>query len=193
MFKLYSKASLPTIFGDFTIYAFKDDDDPREHTVLVKGEVFGKDLVPIRIHSECLTGEVFGSKRCDCRSQLIKSLEILSKQEFGVLIYLRQEGRGIGLFNKIKAYSLQEQGYDTVEANVLLGLPIDGREYSFAINVLKYFDITRIKLMSNNPLKFEFLKNNGIEVVERIPILSEPTPEDQFYLETKKHRLGHQL
>ncbi len=193
MFKLYSKAKLPTIFGDFSIYAFKDDDDPREHAVIVRGDVFGKDAVPLRIHSECLTGDVFGSKRCDCRSQLIKSLEILAKKEYGILIYLRQEGRGIGLFNKIKAYSLQEQGYDTVEANVMLGLPIDSREYGFALNVLNYFEIKRVRLMSNNPLKFEFLQNKGIEVIERIPLVTEPTPEDQFYLETKKNRLGHQL
>ncbi len=193
MFKLYSKANLPTVFGDFKVYAFKDENDQREHAVLVRGDVFGKDSVPVRIHSECLTGDVFGSKRCDCRSQLIKAMEMLAREDFGILIYLRQEGRGIGLFNKIKAYSLQEQGYDTVEANLMLGLPIDSREYSFAINVLNYFEIRRIKLMSNNPLKFEFLKSNGIEVVERIPIISEPTPEDKFYLETKKTRLGHQL
>lgn len=193
MFKLYSKASLPTIYGEFTIYAFKDNDDAREHAVLVRGDVFGKDSVPVRIHSECLTGEVLGSKRCDCRSQLMKSLEMLAEKEYGILIYLRQEGRGIGLFNKIKAYSLQDQGYDTVEANLMLGLPIDSREYSFAINVLKYFGIERIRLMSNNPLKFEFLEAHGIKVEERIPIITEPTPEDKFYLETKKTRLGHQL
>lgn len=193
MFKLYSKANLPTIHGDFTIYVFKDSDDIREHAVLVRGDVTGKKSVPVRIHSECLTGEVLGSKRCDCRTQLNKALEILSKEEYGMLIYLRQEGRGIGLFNKIKAYSLQDQGYDTVEANVLLGLPVDDRDYSFAINVLRYFNIDSIKLMSNNPLKFEFLKKNGIDVVDRIPMITEPTPEDQFYLETKKMRLGHQL
>ncbi len=193
MLTLYSKAKLPTRFGDFTIYAFKMNGEKEEHAVLVRGDVTGRSNVPVRIHSECLTGDVFGSKRCDCRSQLEKSLEILGQKDYGILIYLRQEGRGIGLHNKIKAYSLQEQGLDTVEANLALGLPVDGRDYSFAVEVLKYFNIDKIILMSNNPQKFDFLENNGIEVVDRIPLITTPTPEDQFYLETKKNKMGHQL
>ncbi|MCL4335072.1 MAG: GTP cyclohydrolase II [Candidatus Thermoplasmatota archaeon] len=193
MFKLHAKAHLPTLFGDFEIYVFDDDGDPSEHAVLVKGDVYNADSVPVRIHSECLTGDVFGSKRCDCREQLVKSLEMLSSMERGILIYLRQEGRGIGLKNKIKAYSLQENGFDTVEANLALGLPVDSRDYTFAINVLHYFGISRIKLMSNNPLKFQFLQENGIDVIERIPLITDPRPEDKFYLETKRNRMGHQL
>jgi GTP cyclohydrolase II (EC 3.5.4.25) len=123
----------------------------------------------------------------------VQSLKYLASVDFGILIYLRQEGRGIGLLNKIKAYSLQEEGYDTVEANVALGLPIDQRDYSFVINVLNYFEIKSVKLMSNNPTKFDYLKEKGVNVIERIPVLSEPRPEDKFYLETKKVRLGHKI
>ncbi len=192
MFELFAKARLPTIYGEFTIYAFSNEEG-KDHAVLVKGEITGKTGVPLRIHSECVTGEVLGSKRCDCRDQLIKSLEYLGSHESGILIYLRQEGRGIGLLNKIRAYSLQDQGYDTVEANVALGLPVDKRDYTFVVNTLEYFKIKSVKLMSNNPTKFQFLLDNGIEIEERIPILSDPTPDDRFYLQTKRERLGHQL
>lgn len=192
MLELNAKAKLPTIFGDFTIYTFKSPEN-EEHAVVVKGEVQGRQDIIVRIHSECLTGDVLGSKRCDCRDQLITSLTYLGQQEAGMLIYLRQEGRGIGLLNKIKAYSLQDQGYDTVEANLMLGLPIDKRDYTFAVDVLKYFGIHSIKLMTNNPAKMDFLADNNITVSERIPIKSEPTPYDEFYLSTKKIRMGHQL
>lgn len=192
MFKLYSRANLPTDYGPFMVYAFLNDDH-LDHAVLVKGEVRGKEEVPLRIHSECLTGDVFSSRRCDCRDQLVKSLQYLSEQENGIFVYLRQEGRGIGLLNKIKAYNLQEQGYDTVEANLALGFEIDQRDYSYVVNVLNYFEIKSIKLMSNNPKKFEYLKNQGVQIVERIPVLSDPRPEDKFYLETKKLRMGHQI
>ena len=192
MLELNAKAKLPTIFGDFEIYTFKTPNE-EEHAVVVKGEIQGVQDIPVRIHSECLTGDVLGSKRCDCRDQLITSLKFLGKQEAGMLIYLRQEGRGIGLLNKIKAYSLQDQGYDTVEANLMLGLPIDKRDYSFAVEVLKYFGISSIKLMTNNPAKMGFLTDNDINVSERIPVKSEPTPYDEFYLSTKKIRMGHQL
>ena len=192
MLELNARARLPTIFGDFEIYTFKSPQN-EEHAVVVKGEIQGKQDIPVRIHSECLTGDVLGSKRCDCRDQLITSLSYLGKQEAGVLIYLRQEGRGIGLLNKIKAYSLQDQGYDTVEANLMLGLPIDKRDYAFAVGVLKYFGISSIKLMTNNPAKMGFLTDNEIKVSERLPIKSEPTPYDEFYLSTKKMRMGHQL
>ncbi len=192
MLELNAKAKLPTIFGNFEIYTFKSPDN-EEHAVVVKGEIQGRQDIPVRIHSECLTGDVLGSKRCDCRDQLLTSLEFIGSQEAGMLIYLRQEGRGIGLLNKIKAYSLQDEGYDTVEANLMLGLPVDKRDYSFAVGVLKYFEITSIKLMTNNPAKMDFLSDNNINVSERIPIKSEPTPYDEFYLSTKKMRMGHQL
>lgn len=192
MLEFYAKAKLPTMTGMFEIYTFKFNDD-KDHAVLVKGDVMGKQDIPVRIHSECLTGDVLGSRRCDCRDQLLRSLVYLGKQEAGMLIYLRQEGRGIGLLNKIKAYSLQDQGYDTVEANLMLGLPIDKRDYSFAVEVLKYFKIHSIKLMTNNPAKVDFLADNDINVSERIPLKSTPTPFDEFYLSTKKMRMGHQL
>ena len=192
MLELYSKAKLPTIFGQFEIYVFSDDEN-LENAVLVRGDVNSKENVPVRIHSECLTGDVMGSKRCDCRDQLLKSLEFLGKQDFGMLIYLRQEGRGIGLLDKIRAYSLQDQGYDTVEANLMLGLPADKRDYTFAVEVIKYFGIKSIRIMTNNPLKMDFLKKYNIKITDRIPIISEPTPYDEFYLNTKKMRLGHQI
>ncbi len=192
MLELYSRAKLPTIFGQFEIYVFSDDEN-LENAVLVRGDVNSKENVPVRIHSECLTGDVMGSKRCDCRDQLLKSLEFLGKQDFGMLIYLRQEGRGIGLLDKIRAYSLQDQGYDTVEANLMLGLPADKRDYTFAVEVIRYFGIKSIRLMTNNPLKMDFLKKYNIKITDRIPIISEPTPYDEFYLNTKKMRLGHQI
>lgn len=192
MIKLYSKAKLPTLAGDFEIYTFTNSEE-EDHAALVRGDIDGRNDIPVRIHSECLTGDVFGSKRCDCRDQLLRSLVYLGKQEYGMLIYLRQEGRGIGLLDKIKAYSLQEQGYDTVEANLMLGLPADKRDYTFAVDVLKYFHITSIKLMTNNPSKIDFLEENGIRISERIPVKSEPTPYDEFYLDTKRVRMGHQI
>ncbi|MCL4421327.1 MAG: GTP cyclohydrolase II [Candidatus Thermoplasmatota archaeon] len=193
MLELYSKAKLPTVYGLFEIYAFKWDGDDKENAVLVKGDIMGQQDIPVRIHSECLTGDVFSSQRCDCHDQLVHSLSYLGSQPKGLLIYLRQEGRGIGLLNKIKAYSLQEMGYDTVEANLMLGFPADTRDYSFAVEVLKYFNLHSIKLLTNNPDKIEFLEKNNITVSERIPILTKPTPYDKFYLETKKIRMRHQI
>ncbi len=192
MIELNAKAKLPTMAGMFDIYTFSSD-DRKDHAVVVRGDVMNRQDIPVRIHSECLTGDVLGSRRCDCRDQLIRSLVYLGRVEAGMLIYLRQEGRGIGLLNKIKAYSLQDEGYDTVEANLMLGLPVDKRDYSFAVDVLKYFRINTIKLMTNNPAKMDFLTHNGITISERIPIKSEPTPYDEFYLTTKKVRMGHQL
>ena len=193
MLELYSKAKLPTAYGLFDIYAFKWDGDDKENAVLAKGDIMGQQDIPVRIHSECLTGDVFSSQRCDCHDQLVHSLSYLGSQPKGLLIYLRQEGRGIGLLNKIKAYSLQEMGYDTVEANLMLGFPADTRDYSFAVEVLNYFKLHSIKLLTNNPDKIEFLEKNGITISERIPILSKPTPYDKFYLETKKIRMRHQI
>ncbi|MCL4345003.1 MAG: GTP cyclohydrolase II [Candidatus Thermoplasmatota archaeon] len=192
MITLAAKAKLPTLAGDFDIYTF-DDGENNENAVIVKGDVRGKEDVPLRIHSECLTGDVFGSKRCDCRDQLLKSLVYLGEHPYGMLIYLRQEGRGIGLINKIKAYSLQEQGYDTVEANLKLGLPADRRDYTYAVDVLKYFRIKSVRLMTNNPEKIHFLEESGIRVSGRIPMKSQATEFNKFYLMTKKEKMGHQL
>ncbi|AKA49063.1 GTP cyclohydrolase [uncultured archaeon] len=192
MFEYYSSAKLPTMAGEFRIYTFETDDQS-EHAVLVRGDVEGKEEVPLRIHSECVTGDVFGSRRCDCRDQLIKSLVFLGKQDYGVLIYLRQEGRGIGLLNKIKAYSLQDEGYDTVDANLRLGLPADNREYDYVINVLNYFKIKSVRLITNNPAKIKYLEERGIKIKGIIPMKSSPTEFDEFYLETKKKKMGHLL
>jgi GTP cyclohydrolase II/3,4-dihydroxy 2-butanone 4-phosphate synthase/GTP cyclohydrolase II len=192
MITLAAKAKLPTLAGDFDIYTF-DDGENNENAVIVKGDVTGKENVPLRIHSECLTGDVFGSKRCDCRDQLLKSLVYLGEQPYGMLIYLRQEGRGIGLINKIKAYSLQEEGYDTVEANLKLGLPADRRDYTYAVEVLKYFRVKSVKLMTNNPEKTHFLEESGIKISGRIPMKSQATEFNKFYLMTKKEKMGHQL
>ncbi|WMT52245.1 MAG: GTP cyclohydrolase II [Ferroplasma sp.] len=192
MLEFYSKAKLPTRFGEFEIYVFKNDEN-KDHAVLVHGDVKGKENVPVRIHSECLTGDVFGSMRCDCRDQLLTSLKYIGKQDYGMLIYLRQEGRGIGLLNKIRAYHLEDSGLDTVEANIEQGLPADNRTYTFATDVIKYFKIKSVQLMTNNPEKIKFLEDNGIKIVKRIPLIIEPTEFDKFYLETKKDKMGHLL
>ncbi len=192
MIRLAAKAKLPTLAGYFDIYTFEDD-VANENAVIVKGNLEAKENVPMRIHSECLTGDVFGSKRCDCRDQLLKSLVYLGEQPYGLLIYLRQEGRGIGLVNKIKAYSLQEQGYDTVEANLKLGLPADSRDYTYAVEVLNYFRIKSVRIMTNNPEKINFLESNGIKVSGRIALKSQTTEFNKFYLLTKKEKMGHQI
>lgn len=192
MITLAAKAKLPTLAGNFDIYTFQNE-MTNENAVIVKGDVSGKSDVPLRIHSECLTGDVFGSKRCDCRDQLLKSLVYLGEQPYGMLIYLRQEGRGIGLINKIKAYQLQEEGYDTVEANIKLGLPADRRDYTYAVEVLNFFNIRSVRIMTNNPEKINFLESNGIKVSGRIAIKSQSTEYNQFYLLTKKEKMGHQI
>ncbi len=192
MIEFYSKANLPTRFGNFIIYVFKNEEN-KDHAVLVKGDVFNRESLPVRIHSECLTGDVFGSMRCDCRDQLLTSLKMIGQCKYGIMIYLRQEGRGIGLLNKIKAYSLEDDGLDTVEANVEQGLPADARNYKFAVDVLNYFKIKSIDLITNNPQKIKYLEENGIKIGKRIPIIIEPTDFDKFYLETKKDKMGHLL
>ncbi len=192
MIQLYSKAKLPTRFGIFDIYTFQNE-EKQDHAVLIRGDVENQEDVPVRLHSECLTGDVFGSLRCDCRDQLLTSLRFLGEQKSGMLIYLRQEGRGIGLLNKIKAYSLEDQGLDTVEANLEQGLPADNRKYDFAVDVIRYFKIVSIQLITNNPEKIKFLEENGIKISKRIPIIIKPTQFDEFYLETKKDKMGHML
>ncbi|MFH1285396.1 MAG: GTP cyclohydrolase II [Candidatus Micrarchaeota archaeon] len=190
--KLIAEASLPTKFGKFKVYAFADEAGSG-HLAVVKGELKGKLAVPVRVHSECLTGDVFGSLRCDCRGQLEKALEHIGKSECGALVYLRQEGRGIGLLNKIRAYTLQENGYDTVDANIALGFKEDMRGYRTAAEILKILGVKSVVLLTNNPHKLEELALYGIEIAGRMPITTKPTAYNKRYLSTKKKRMGHML
>ena len=187
-----ASANFPTRFGDFTIYAFKDKKG-KEHLALVRGDVAGEDNVPVRIHSECLTGDSLGSLRCDCGDQLEYSLTYLGKQEKGILLYLRQEGRGIGLGNKIKAYQLQDAGLDTVEANIHLGFDKDLRDYTVAADILKALKVKSVLLLTNNPAKVQDLKKNGIEIAGRIPVKVRPNKYNAYYLKTKEKKLNHLL
>ena len=186
-------ARLPTVFGEFAATAFVDEEG-KEHFVLVKGKkTDGGEPALVRIHSECLTGDVFGSKRCDCQHQLRKSLELIGESEFGALIYLRQEGRGIGLANKLKAYCLQDAGLDTVEANEQLGFSADERDYSLAAKILIGLGVGKVRLITNNPGKISCLEKNGVKVVKRIPLADKKTLENEKYLSAKKNKMGHLL
>ncbi|KTD67259.1 riboflavin biosynthesis protein RibA [Legionella steelei] len=178
--------------GDFNMTVFANELDCAEHFALVKPPAFANRVPLVRIHSECITGDVFGSCKCDCGKQLEQSLSLIAA-EGGILIYLRQEGRGIGLANKLKAYALQEQGLDTVDANHQLGLPVDGRDYAIAYQILKYFGIDAIRLLTNNPSKIAAVDRYGIKVMERVPLEIEPTKESHRYLKTKKEKMGHLL
>lgn len=193
LIELGAKAGLPTCFGDFQILVFKNTLDDKEHLAIVKGDVKGKKDVLLRIHSECLTGDVFGSKRCDCGEQLHNALHRIEDQGEGVVIYMRQEGRGIGLTNKIKAYALQEEGLDTVEANEKLGFPADMREYHLAAQIIRYLGIESIRLMTNNPAKTHGLEDLGINISNREPIVIEANDVNKEYLHTKAVKMGHQL
>lgn len=186
-------ATLPTRYGTFKITAFYDEAEDKEHIAVIKGEIEGKEAVPVRVHSECLTGDILGSLRCDCREQLTRALEYFGKQDYGVLLYLRQEGRGIGLVNKIKAYHLQEQGLDTVEANHALGFGSDLRDYRIASVVLKRLKVKSINILTNNPEKIRGLEERGIRVVKRTPLEIKPNAFNEHYLKTKKNKLGHQI
>jgi 3,4-dihydroxy 2-butanone 4-phosphate synthase/GTP cyclohydrolase II len=178
--------------GDFAMTVFSNQIDDAEHFVLTKPSQFSNQVPLVRIHSECITGDVFGSCKCDCGAQLKQSMSLIGEQG-GILIYLRQEGRGIGLANKLKAYALQEQGYDTVDANLQLGLPVDDRDYAVAFQILKSMGVDVIRLLTNNPSKVAAITHYGIKVSERIPLTVEPTDDNRAYLKTKQEKLGHIL
>lgn len=192
-FEFVSKALLPTRFATFTIHGFIDKQTDQEHVALSYGYWQEDDVVPIRIHSECLTGDALFSTRCDCGFQLEKALANIVEHGKGVLLYLRQEGRGIGLLNKIKAYQLQDQGYDTVEANEHLGFDADLRSYDICKFMLETLDIKKVEIMTNNPKKVSALKAMGIDVINRRPIDHGVTNDNKHYLRTKTHKLGHQF
>ena len=183
-------ANLPTGFGTFEVFVY-DSPERKEHVALTLGAIDDSEPVLVRVHSECLTGDVFGSSRCDCGEQLEQSLRFLREQGRGVLLYLRHEGRGIGLANKISAYALQERGLDTVEANLALGLPEDGRDYRVAAEMLLDLGVRRTRLLTNNPAKVEGLGRHGVEVVERLPLRISPNPSNVGYLRTKREKMGH--
>ena len=189
-----AEARIPTRWGDFTCYVFESVLDGQQHVAMVKGSVNGASDVLVRVHSECLTGDVFGSMRCDCGVQLDSAMQMIAEEGRGVIVYLRgHEGRGIGIGHKIRAYSLQEQGHDTVDANVELGLPIDSREYGIGAQILNDLGITTMRLMTNNPAKYGGLEGFGLEITGRVPLESTPNPENIGYLRTKRERMGHLL
>jgi len=184
---------MPTEDGDFDLVAFKQKDNGLEHVALVKGEWDEDDEVLVRVHSSCLTGDVFGSCRCDCGEQLEKAMQLIEKEGKGVIVYMNQEGRGIGLLNKLKAYKLQEQGLDTVEANLKLGFGMDDRDYGIGAQILRDLGVRKMKLMSNNPRKRTGLIGYGLEIVDNVPLHVQPNPHNAKYLNTKREKMGHTL
>lgn len=187
------RVRLPTVFGDFEFIAFRQTSNGIEHGALVKGAWKKDEPVLVRIHSSCFTGDIFGSLRCDCGPQLHKAMEMVEKEGKGVVIYLSQEGRGIGLLNKIKAYRLQDEGMDTVQANLKLGFGEDERDYGVGASIMRELGLGKIRLISNNPVKRAGLEGYGIHIVETIPLIIEPNPHNKFYLETKAKKMGHDL
>ena len=188
-----SEAKLPTVHGDFQIRIFHEASTGFDHVALTLGDMDGPDPVVVRVHSECLTGDVLGSLRCDCGPQLDSALKVIVERGWGCLLYLRQEGRGIGLHAKIQAYHLQDKGADTLDANLMLGLPADSRDYSIAASMLTALDIRHVSLLSNNPNKREQLETHGIKVADLIPLVVGVGEQNRFYLETKVERMGHKI
>jgi GTP cyclohydrolase II len=191
--QMIAKADLPTRYGRFAIFGFKGKGPEEEAVALVRGKLNGKNAPLVRVHSQCLTGDVLTSLRCDCRAQLELSLRKIGRAASGVLIYLPQEGRGIGLMNKLRAYQLQDGGMDTVEANESLGFAADARDYNFSAQILKKLGAKRIRLLSNNPEKVRQLESSGIQVVERVPCQPRVSVISRSYLKTKKRKMGHLL
>jgi 3,4-dihydroxy 2-butanone 4-phosphate synthase/GTP cyclohydrolase II len=188
-----AEAKLPTRFGEFTTVAYRSDVDPDEHLALVMGDIATEEPVLVRVHSECLTGDVFGSLRCDCGEQLQMAMRMIAAEGRGVVLYMRQEGRGIGFHNKIRAYELQDNGLDTVEANEALGFPADRRDYGIGMQILVDLGLKNIRLLTNNPKKRAGLEGYGLKIVETVPIICAPNPYNLHYLETKQQKLGHLL
>nr|WP_157385885.1 GTP cyclohydrolase II [Methylosarcina fibrata] len=184
---------IPTRHGEFILHYYSNNLDKKEHVALVMGQVEGRDRVPVRIHSECFTGDVLGSRRCDCGEQLDMAMQMIKDSGFGVLIYLRQEGRGIGLLKKLQAYNLQDAGMDTVDANIHLGHLADEREYDIAALILENLKVKSVRLITNNPKKIDGLKKLGVDVVDRIPIVAAAHNDNLDYLKTKAKKMAHML
>jgi 3,4-dihydroxy 2-butanone 4-phosphate synthase/GTP cyclohydrolase II len=188
-----AEAKLPTSHGEFTAIAYKSDIDPDEHLALVMGDISTEEPVLVRVHSECVTGDIFGSLRCDCGEQIALAMQSIAEEGRGVFLYMRQEGRGIGFHNKIRAYALQDKGLDTVEANLSLGFGPDLRDYGIGAQILAELGLHKIRLLTNNPKKVIGLEGYGLKVVETMPIIIPPNPHNRHYLETKQKKLGHLL
>lgn len=186
-------ARIPTDMGEFNLILFKNNRDEKEHLAYILGEVEGEENVLVRVHSECFTGDVLGSQRCDCGEQLHKSLEMIAEEKLGILVYMRQEGRGIGLLEKLRAYNLQDEGYDTVDANLILGHQPDSRGYSVTAAIIKDLGIKSIRLLTNNPMKIDDLKHLGIEMTERVQLKPTLNPNNERYIRTKVDRMNHLL
>lgn len=193
LIKRIISVDMPTDYGDFILTAFKQIDTDQEHLVLQKGTWEPNEPILVRVHSSCVTGDIFHSLRCDCGEQLAKSMEMIEKEGKGAIIYINQEGRGIGLVNKLKAYKLQEQGLDTVEANLQLGFKMDERDYGVGAQIIREIGITKMRLMTNNPTKRAGLIGYGLEIVENIPIVVEPNPHNKKYFDTKRDKMGHEF